>query len=575
MTYKWGAVVIGLLPVVQMQAQEPVSSGHVQYGSPVDYKISLAGNFGEPRPNHFHGGLDIKTGGVEGKRIYSIGDGYVSRITQGISGFGNAVYITHPEGYVSIYCHLKAFAPEVKQALRKYQYAHFTSTADARLNPEDCPVKKGQFIALSGNTGSSTAPHLHLEIHDAENYDMLDPYEFIGAYLTDTVPPTAHSLMACPQAGEGVFNGGANKQTFGFASAGIDKKLTAWGRVGFALWADDHMQESYNYLGVRETILNLDGQEIFRAVVDRVPMDLNRQINAWGDYDHWLHHKTWYLKSFIEPGCRLPILSAETQHGIVDFNEERDYRFEYILRDYKGNEARYTFTVRGEKAVIPKAQEPASASGLARLFRWNQTNSLSVPGHVQLVVAYGLLTNDVLVQPVIKKNPDGLSDAYIFYPTSYPLVTDGEIYIRPHLENYGQDSIVHTEADPSKLYICSNGRYVGGEYRQGWVVGRIRELGHSYELDYDDVPPVVKNMTGKGKQDIIRLSVTDKQSGLASYTATIDESFVVFDTKEKTSMVVCDLRETPVKKTGKSHKLRFTAVDNRSNVVKYETDIIY
>ena len=82
-------------------------------------------------------------------------------------------------------------------------------------------------------------------------------------------------------------------------------------------------------------------------------------------------------------------------------------------------------------------------------------------------------------------------------------------------------------------------------------------------------------MTGNGKQDIIRLSVTDKQSGLASYTATIDESFVVFDTKEKTSMVVCDLRETPVKKTGKSHKLRFTAVDNRSNVVKYETDIIY
>ena len=107
------------------------------------------------------------------------------------------------------------------------------------------------------------------------------------------------------------------------------------------------------------------------------------------------------------------------------------------------------------------------------------------------------------------------------------------------------------------------------------MVGRIRELGHSYELAYDDRPPVVKDMTGKGKQDIIRLSVTDKESGLASYTATIDETFVVFDAKEKTSLVVCDLRETPIKKTGKAHKLRFTAVDNRSNVVKYETDIIY
>ena len=575
MTYKCGAVVIALLSVLQIQAQTPMSSARVQYGSPVDYKISLAGNFGEPRPNHFHGGLDIKTGGVEGKRIYSIGDGYVSRITQGLNGFGNAVYVTHPEGYVSVYCHLKSFAPAIKQALRKYQYQHFTCVADARLNQEDCPVKKGQFIALSGNTGSSTAPHLHLEIHDADTWDMLDPYEFIGLHITDTVPPTAHNLMACPQLGEGIFNGDPNKQMFGFTSSSIDKKLTAWGKVGFALWADDHMQESHNFFGVRETILNLDGKEIFRAVVDHVPVDMNRQINAWGDYEHWLQHKKWYLKSFIAPGCHLPILYADSLRGVVNFNEERNYHFEYILRDYKGNESHYTFTVRGEKAMIPKQQEPSSTLGLAKWFRWDQTNSLSVPGQVQLVVPYGLLANDVFVQPVIKKKPDGLSDVYSFYPTSYPLMIDGEIYIYARLYKFGQDSILHAEADPSKLYICDNGRFVGGDYRQGWVVGRMRELGHSYELAYDDWPPVVKDLTEKGNQNVIRLSVTDKESGLASYTATIDETFVVFDAKEKTSQVICDLRETPIKKTGKAHKLRFTAVDNRSNVVKFEKEIIY
>ena len=92
------------------------------YHPPVSYDISLAGNFGEPRPHHFHGGIDIKTDGVEGKAIYAIGDGYVSRVTMGLYGFGNAVYVTHPEGYTSVYCHLKAFSPRIKAALRRYQY---------------------------------------------------------------------------------------------------------------------------------------------------------------------------------------------------------------------------------------------------------------------------------------------------------------------------------------------------------------------------------------------------------------------------------------------------------------------
>lgn len=574
-TYKSCVIIVSLLSVLQLWAQSTVSSVHVKYGSPVDYEISLAGNFGEPRPNHFHGGLDIKTAGVEGKPIYAIGDGYVSRITQGLSGFGNAVYVTHPEGFVSVYCHLKSFAPEVKQALRNYQYQHFTCAADAHLTPEDCPVTKGQLIALSGNTGSSTAPHLHLEIHEADTWDMLDPYEFIGDYISDSIPPTAHSLMVCPQRGEGVVNGSPDKQIFGFTSPQLEKTLTAWGSVGFALWADDHMQKSYNYFGVRETVLNLDGHEIFRAVVDRVPVALNRQVNSWGDYDHWQHHKTWYLKSYIEPGNRLPILSAKGQRGIVDFNEERDYHFEYILRDYKGNEARYSFTIRGTRTVIPHLQEALSVSKWSRLFRWNQTNSFSLPGRVQLVVPYGLLTTDVTILPTVRQQSDGVSDAYSFYPKSCPLVTDGEISIRADMEKIGCDSIVYTEPDPSKFYIRSNGKYVGGEYRQGWVTGRIRDLGHVCELAYDDCPPVVKDHTGKEKTDVIRLSVTDKESGLASFTATIDGRFVVFEAMDKSSMVVCDLRETPVEKTGKVHKLRFTAVDNRSNVVTYETDIIY
>ena len=542
------------------------------YTPPVDYDISLAGNFGEPRPHHFHGGLDISTDNVEGKHIYAIGDGYVSRITQGLYGFGNAVYVTHPEGYTSVYCHLKSFSPRIKAALRKYQYAHETCVPDARLTPLDCPVSQGQFIALSGNTGHSTGPHLHLEIHDTRTWDMLDPYEFIGDHISDSVAPQAHSFMACPMVGKGVFNGSPRKQVFGFTSHQLSREFTAWGRVGFALWADDYMQGTYHHYGVREQILMLDGEEIFRAVVDHVPVGQNRLVNSWGDYDHWLHNRVWFLKSYIEPGNTLPILHADSRRGIVDFSQERDYHFEYILRDYKGNESHYQFTVYGVKQGS-EAFDTDFAQTPGRIFHWNQTNSFSLPGEMQLVVPYGLLADDMLLQPVVRRQPDHISDAYSFYPTSFPLVTDGELLIRARLDQIGADRIVHTEADPTKLYVRSaNGKYMGGDYHDGWVSGRIRELGQSYELDYDDEPPSVHPYS-LGEE--IMLNVTDQQSGVASFTATIDGRFVVFDSREKSSLVVCNLRETPVRKTGGAHRLQFTATDYCQNTATYETNIIY
>ena len=540
------------------------------YTPPVDYDIILAGNFGEPRPHHFHGGLDISTDNVEGKHIYAIGDGYVSRVTKGLYGFGNAVYVTHPEGYTSVYCHLKSFSPRIQAALRKYQYDHKTSVADAYFSPLVCPVSQGQFIALSGNTGNSTGPHLHLEIHDTESWDMLDPYEFLNDHICDTVPPQAHSFMACPQGG--VFNGSGGKQVFGFSSHQLTRDFTAWGRVGFALWADDYMQGTYHHYGVREQILMLDGQEIFRAVVNNVPIGQNRLVNAWGDYDHWLHHRVWFLKSYIEPGNMLPILTADSNRGIIDFCEERDYHLEYILRDYKGNESRYAFTVTGRKDSIANSPlEPRSP--LSRVFHWNQTNSFSIPGEMQLVVPYGLLATDMTLQPIVIPQPDGVSDAYAFYPQSYPLVNDGEIHIYARLENIGADRILHTDADPSKLYVRSaNGKYMGGDYHDGWVTGRIRELGQRYELDYDDEPPAIQPHS---LSERLILCVTDNQSGVASFTADIDGQFVVFDAQEKSPMVICDLRETPVRKTGQTRRLRFTATDNRNNSQTFETNIIY
>ena len=542
------------------------------FQSPVDYDISLAGNFGEPRPHHFHGGLDIRTEGVEGKHIYAIADGYVSRITIGKDGFGNAIYITHPTGQTSVYCHLKSFSPRIKAALRRYQYQHQTSEADARLTPLDVPVSKGQFIALSGNTGHSTAPHLHLEVHDTQTDNMLDPYQFLNEFIEDTVPPQIHAIMAIPQQG-GAFNGNARHTTFSSSST----SLTAWGRVGFAVWANDYMQGAYNHYGIHETLLYVDGQLAFHSVVDNIPWNMNRMVNAWGYYEHWLRHRTWYMKSYIEPGNRLPCLLADENRGVIVFDDERDYQLEYVLRDYKGNETRRAFTVHAQPspAAVPSSSSAlssayAAASSQRPILRWNRTNSYSRPG-MQLIVPYGYVAADTPLSPAVRRQLEAFSDAYQFAQQSLPLMADAPLSI--YVRRMANDSVVNS-FDPSKLYIADeNGRFMGGEFRDGWVTGRVRELAGRYEIAYDDRPPRVTPLSLTG--DRLRLSVTDGQSGVASWTAAVDGRFVVFDAIEKSSTYACELTESWLRPSGKTHHLRFEVTDNRQNTGVFEATFAY
>ena len=437
---------------------------NVKYHPPVDYQITLAGNFGEPRPNHFHGGLDIKTDNVEGKHIYTIGDGYVSRLTVGIDGFGNAVYVTHPEGYTSIYCHLKKFSPKLERMV--HRTGKRGEQIDIHFTPLDFPVAQGQLIAISGNTGHSTGPHLHLEIHDTRTWDMMDPLDFLSPFVNDSVAPKAHSVMACPVAGEGSFNGGSNKQTFGFSSNRLEQELTAWGKVGFALWADDYMQNIYNHYGIRETILMVDDKEIFRSNVCRIPVFSNRQVNAWGDYQHWLHNKTWYMRSYIPKGVTLPILHADENNGYVLFNEERPYQFTYILRDFMGNESQYAFTVMGKKQEIP------AISPLCYNVRYDRLSLISLPG-MQLTIPAGMVEEGLAVVP--KVDEGSVSKRYTFSQQPCPLFGWAELSIA-----------IPQGVDTSRLYIDSGGHDMGGVCRDGWITTRIRELGASYELKLKD-----------------------------------------------------------------------------------------
>lgn len=534
----------------------------LSFGSPVNYPVSLSGNFGEPRPNHFHGGIDVRTGQVEGKPIFSVADGYVSRITVGLGGFGNAVYVRHPGGITTVYCHLKKFVPQLAAIVRKWQYQNQTCFADVRLRPTDYPVAQGQFIAVSGNTGASKAPHLHLEFHATKTWDFIDPLDYLKGFVTDTTKPIAHSFMAYPVEGEGVFCGSQRNQSYGFSSTNLTREFTAWGKVGFGIWANDYMDGSYGILGIRKTTLTVDGKTVFESVVDSIPSHCNRMVNTWGDYEHYCHSRVWYMKSFADPGNTLPFINVGTaDRGIVTFDEERDYHLAYTVSDIFGNSRQYTFTVKGKRQDIPVARRRSVMNMLLH----DRINGFQRPG-LMLLVPKGLLPDNVELSPKVKAKPDALSDEWRFYDRSYPLLGWAKISLR----------LKKKVADPSKLYIVSHygvDRNMGGEFKDGWVTGRMRELGADYEIAYDDIPPVLTSFNASARR--LRVLAYDRQSGLRSLKGYVDGRFVLFEYMEKAGVYVCDLPSALVAKTGGNHTVKLVAVDERGNRSVFVGDFKY
>lgn len=536
----------------------------ISFFPPVNYNISLAGNFGEPRVHHFHGGIDIKTDRVENKAVLSIGSGYVSRIVVGKYGLGKAVYVKHPEGYISMFCHLNAFCPRIENILRKRQLKNKNCNIDLVLSPGECPVAKGQLIAVSGNTGASSAPHIHMEMYESEGGDMIDPLIFLGKYIKDKKSPLAHGFMVYPQDGEGVFCGSSRKQSISLSSVNNENKYSAWGKIGFGIWANDYMDGAYNRYGVCKIQLVVDGKKVFESNVDRVPQNMTRIMDYCGDYEHFIKTGIWYMKSYVEPGNHLPIYDIDSNRGYVIFKEKRDYHISYIITDFWGNSNKYNFVVKG---VPYKNLRKQPSNQFCRIL-WDRVNNIKF-SNVQLTLKPYSLTQNKTIFPIEYKQSEKLSHRYSFNGMSLPLIRYARISIKCN----------RSVKDKNKLYISNSygiPRNFGGNYKDGWVTGFIRDIGDCYEIKYDDTPPIivpVKKETWIFTQTV-RFHIYDNGCGLKQCYGYIDNKPVVLDGVSNKGLYVCNLKNYIIK-TNKNHKMDIVAIDNKNNKKIYTVQVKY
>lgn len=524
------------------------------FTSPFDFPLSLSGNFGELRANHFHGGVDFKTQGVVGKPVRCIADGYISRVTVSPGGYGQAVYITHHNGLTSVYGHLHKFMAEVEKVVEAYQYEHETFAVDLTFESGRFPLKQGEVFALAGNEGYSFGPHLHMEIRRTDTGEYIDPLQFYTDKVKDTTAPRATHVIFYPQAGEGVVAGSSAKRIMPLA--GQQPPVEAWGKIATGIKAYDYMDGTSNSYGVRSVKLLVDSVEVFSSTVDGFLPDENRMINAWTDYEEYVTRGSWFMRSQILPGNTWRMLRANDEGGVVTIDEERPYVFCYVLEDLYGNRRTCRFMVKGKKQPI----EPLRKG--RHFLSSGQGNVVQQPG-MELLIPKGMLYADVDLDCRVIADSLDVSFDYQLHDRPVPLHAGCPLMIG--VRNY-------PVSDMSKYYVVRKheGRRTsaGGYFEEGYMHTEIRELG-TYSVAIDTVAPrIVPLNKPQWRTGNIQFKIRDAETGIKDYKVYIDGEFALFKFSSKNARLT-NLHPGRIKK-GMRHRMEVVVTDRCGNIAREE-----
>lgn len=528
--------------------------------NPLDLPILLSGNFGELRSNHFHSGIDFKTQGAEGKPVHAVQEGYVSRISVSPWGYGNGLYLTHPDGTTTVYGHLQRFSKKIAAYVKQQQYEQESFQVNLFPVPDRLPVEKGEVIALSGNTGSSGGPHLHFEVRHTETEEVLDPIEFFKDRITDTRPPRIQGVRVCPVAGKGVVNGSSKPLELKLVTDKNGKKsfsgqVHAWGEIGLAVKAYDYMDQTSNIYGVKEITLQADSQVIFHSYLDRFAFDETRYLNTFTDYAEWKNRRSFYIRSFTELGNRLRFIETKDR-GILTVDQSRTYHLTYKLADAFGNTTRLSIRIEGKEQPIPQPDTTHCEP-----FHWGSDNRFGAKG-IRLTIPRGNLYNDLYFRYAVKEDSTALAATHILHNQPVPLHKAADLSLRLQtdtLDNKRQYGLVRLQ----------NGRcsWIGGTYRNGWIDGTIKEFG-TYTIGQDAHAPTLTPLNPASwiSKQMFVFRLSDNLSGVQSYRGEIDGAFVLFEMDSK-SVVTYRFDKERLQR-GK-HVLRLTATDAAGNEATY------
>ena len=532
------------------------------FSAPIDINLILSGSFAELRTNHFHSGLDIKTQGKEGFQTYASAAGYVSRIKISRYGYGKALYIKHPNGYTTVYAHLKKFSAAIEAYVKKRQYQKETFEIELFPKAGTLKVLDKQLIAYTGNTGGSGGPHLHFEIRDPQERPI-NPLMF-GFDVKDTTPPVIYGLFGYPLSENSHVGGDTKrveiriiKQKDGTYKS---EPIIAYGEIGFGIISTDRQDLASNKNGVNNIQTLFNGQKSLEVNLNRFSFDETKHLNRYIDYEFLYNNKKRIQKLFIEKNNPLSVMNAFTNGGALKIENDTYSIYKVFVSDFKGNQSELNIPIRG---VYQKLSDPINRN--AKLQHVSATKETVLQkDNVSIQILKNTFYEDVDLLFEVSNDTLKLHTALI------PL--QKSITINFDISKYKKE-------DKTRLFIGSVSRYGNKLYysptkkRGNTLSTRTKYLG-SYSLGIDSEKPEIRAINFKNKSWIsnnkyLKVKINDKVSGIKNYRATLNERWILMEYDTKTQLLTYDFEDQTITETENNFKIIVT--DNVGNSSTFES----